>query len=156
MANVKKLNEVSLNKGFNKFNEKVTERVTDRFGEEYEIEFSKYLKKTDTQKIMIDYMNIIEELEDMENIDNLKDSIILPMLMIKYFTNIPVQDEGEKLLIMADKLIELELFGKIMDLLPEDELLKMTDVAEQFSKSVEKMVVEKEQVKVDVLSINKE
>ena len=103
-------------------------------------------------------MNIIEELEDIEGINNLKDSIILPMLMIKYFTNIPIQDEGEKLLIMADKLIELELFGKIMDLLPEDELLKMTDVVEQFSKSVEKMVAEKEQVKVeaDVLGINKE
>jgi len=144
MANVKKLNEVSLNKGFSKFNEKVTERVTDRFGEEYEVEFSKYLKKTDTQKIMIDYMNIIEELEGMENIDNLKDSIILPMLMIKYFTNIPIQDEGEKLLIMADKLIELELFNSILNLLPENELLNMGNIAEQFKKSVEFMVAEKE------------
>ena len=144
MANVKKLNEVSLNKGFSKFNEKITERVTDRFGEEYEIEFSKYLKKTDTQKIMIDYMNIIEELEDMDGIDNLKDSIILPMLMIKYFTNIPIQDEGEKLLIMADKLIELELFNSILDLLPEKELLNMGNIAEQFKKSVEFMVSEKE------------
>jgi len=144
MANVKKLNEVSLNKGFSKFNEKITERVTDRFGEEYEIEFSKYLKKTDTQKIMIDYMNIIEELEDMDGIDNLKDSIILPMLMIKYFTNIPIQDEGEKLLIMADKLIELELFNSILDLLPEKELLNMGNIAEQFKKSVEFMVAEKE------------
>jgi len=144
MANVKKLNEVSLNKGFSKFNEKITERVTDRFGEEYEVEFSKYLKKTDTQKIMIDYMNIIEELEGMENIDNLKDSIILPMLMIKYFTNIPIQDEGEKLLIMADKLIELELFNSILNLLPENELLNMGNIAEQFKKSVEFMVAEKE------------
>jgi len=147
MANVKKLNEVSLNKGFSKFNEKITERVTDRFGEEYEVEFSKYLKKTDTQKIMIDYMNIIEELEGMENIDNLKDSIILPMLMIKYFTNIPIQDEGEKLLIMADKLIELELFNSILDLLPENELLNMGNIAEQFKKSVEFMVAEKEKEK---------
>jgi len=147
MANVKKLNEVSLNKGFSKFNEKVTERVTDRFGEEYEVEFSKYLKKTDTQKIMIDYMNIIEELEGMEGIDNLKDSIILPMLMIKYFTNIPIQDEGEKLLIMADKLIELELFNSILDLLPENELLNMGNIAEQFKKSVEFMVAEKEKEK---------
>jgi len=153
MASVKKLNEVSLNKGFSKFNEKITERVTDRFGEEYEIEFSKYLKKTDTQKIMIDYMNIIEELEDMENIDNLKDSIILPMLMLKYFTNIPIQDEGEKLLIMADKLIELELFGKILDLLPENELLKMGNVAEQFKESVEKMVEENK--KVEILDVDK-
>ena len=144
MANVKKLNEVSLNKGFSKFNEKITERVTDRFGEEYEVEFSKYLKKTDTQKIMIDYMNIIEELEGMEGIDNLKDSIILPMLMIKYFTNIPIQDEGEKLLIMADKLIELELFNSILNLLPENELLNMGNIAEQFKKSVEFMVAEKE------------
>ena len=147
MANVKKLNEVSLNKGFSKFNEKITERVTDRFGEEYEVEFSKYLKKTDTQKIMIDYMNIIEELEGMENIDNLKDSIILPMLMIKYFTNIPIQDEGEKLLIMADKLIELELFNSILNLLPENELLNMGNIAEQFKKSVEFMVAEKEKEK---------
>ena len=147
MANVKKLNEVSLNKGFSKFNEKITERVTDRFGEEYEVEFSKYLKKTDTQKIMIDYMNIIEELEGMEGIDNLKDSIILPMLMIKYFTNIPIQDEGEKLLIMADKLIELELFNSILNLLPENELLNMGNIAEQFKKSVEFMVAEKEKEK---------
>ena len=30
---IKKINEASLNKGFNKFNEKVTERITDIFGE---------------------------------------------------------------------------------------------------------------------------
>ena len=155
---MKKINEASINKGFGKFNEKVTERVTDIFGEEYEVEISKHLKKSYTQKIMIDYMEIIEELKDMDGIDNLKDTIILPTLMIKYFTNVVIPDEGEKLLVMADKLIELELFGKIMDLLSEDELLKMTDVVEQFSKSVEKMVAEKEQVKVeaDVLGINKE
>ena len=144
----KKINEASINKGFGKFNEKVTERVTDIFGEEYEVEISKYLKKSYTQKIMIDYMEIIEELKDMEGIDNLKDSIILPTLMIKYFTNVVIPDEGEKLLIMADKLIELELFSEILNLLPEDELLKMNKVAEQFGKSVEKLVEEKEKEQV--------
>ena len=144
MASIKKLNEVSLNKGFSKFNEKSIERVTDIFSETYEIEVSKYLKKTDTKKIIIDYMAIIDELKDMENIDNLKDTIIIPMLMIKQFTNITIPDEGEKLLLMADKLIELELFGDIMNLLPENEILKMGDVAEQFKISVEKMIGEKE------------
>ena len=144
----KKINEASINKGFGKFNEKVTERVTDIFGEEYEVEISKYLKKSYTQKIMIDYMEIIEGLKDMEGIDNLKDSIILPTLMIKYFTNVVIPDEGEKLLIMADKLIELELFSEILNLLPEDELLKMNKVAEQFGKSVEKLVEEKEKEQV--------
>jgi len=144
MATTKKLNESSLNKSFTKFNEKSTEKVTDRFSETYEIEVSKYLKKTDTQKIMIDYMTIIDELKDTENIDNLKDTIIIPMIMIKYFTNITVPNEGEKLLVMADKLIELELFVEIMSLLPENELLKITEVAEQFSESIKKMVAEKE------------
>jgi len=147
MATIKKLNEASLNKGFNKFNEKVTERVADRFGEEYEVEVSKYLKKTDTQRIMIDYMEIIDELKDMEGIDTLKDTIILPMLMIKKFTNISIPDEAEKLLAMADKLAELELFGQIMNLLPEDELLKMSGVVDEFKKSVEQMVEEKELAK---------
>lgn len=144
MANVKKLNEASLNKGFNKFNERIVEKVTDRFGETYEVEVVKYLKKSDTQKIMIDYMAITEELKDTAGIDNLKDSIIIPMLMIKYFTNISIPDEGDKLLVMADKLIELELFDKIMSFLPEKEILKMTDVADQFNESVKKMVAEKE------------
>lgn len=146
---VKKLNEASLNKGFNKFNEKVTERITDRFGEEYELEISKYLKKSYTQKIMIDYMEITEELKDIEGIENLKDTIILPMLMIKYFTNVSIPDQGEKLLSMADKLIELELFSQIMNFLPEDELLKMTGIAEQFSKSVASMVEEKEKSNIE-------
>lgn len=149
---IKKLNESSLNKSFTKFNEKVTERVTDRFGEIYEIEVSKYLKKNGTKDIMINYMAIADELRDVENIENLKDSIIMPMLMIKYFTNIPVSNEGEKLLIMADKLTELDLFGQIISLLPEDELLKMGDVAEQFGKSVELMVAEKE-VKEEILIV---
>lgn len=148
MATAKKLNEASLNKGFNKFNEKVLERVTDRFSETYEIEVVKYLKKTDTQKIMIDYMSIIDELKDMQGVDNLRDSIIIPMLLIKYFTNISVPDEGEKLLSMADKLVELELFDVIMNLLPEKELLKMTEVADQFNESVKKMVSEKESKEV--------
>jgi len=137
---IKKINEVSLNKGFNKFNEKVTERITDIFGEEYELEINKHFKKSDTQKIMIDYLEIEEEFKEIKDIGNLKDTIIIPMLMIKYFTNISVPDEGEKLLAMADKLIELELLSEILNLLPEDELLKMGDVAEQFGKSVEKMV----------------
>jgi len=154
MANVKKLNEVSLNKGFSKFNEKVTERVTDRFNEEYEVEVSKYLKKTDTQRIMIDYMEIIEELKDMEGIKSLQDTIILPMIMIKYFTNISIPNEGEKLLSMADKLIELDLLNEILALLPEDELLKMTEVVNKFSKSVEAMASEKEQN--DALNTNEE
>ena len=144
MATTKKINEASLNKGFNKFNEKTLEKVTDRFGEIYEIEIVKYLKKTDTQKIIVDYMAIVDELKDVTGIDNLKDSIIIPMLMIKYFTNITIPDEGDKLLVMADKLIELELFDAIMSLLPEKEILKMTDVADQFNESVKKLVAEKE------------
>jgi len=151
---MKKINEASINKGFGKFNEKVTERVTDIFGEEYEVEISKHLKKSYTQKIMIDYMEIIEELKDMEGIDNFKDTIILPTLMIKYFTNVVIPDEGEKLLVMADKLIELELFSEILNLLPEDELLKMNKVVEQFGKSVEKMAEEKEQA--EDLKVGKE
>lgn len=142
---IKKINEASLNKGFNKFNEKITERVTDIFGEEYEVEITKHFKKSDTQKILIDYYSITEDLEETEGVENLKDTIIIPMLMIKRFTNISVPDEGERLLAMADKLAELELFGKIMNLLPEDELLRMVDVAGHFSKAVEKMVEEKEQ-----------
>jgi len=144
---IKKINEVSLNKGFNKFNEKVTERITDIFGEEYELEINKHFKKSDTQKIMIDYLEIEEEFKEIKDIGNLKDTIIIPMLMIKYFTNVAVPDEGEKLLAMADKLIELELLSEILNLLPEDELLKMSDVAEQFGKSVEKMVEAKEKEK---------
>lgn len=142
---VKKLNEVSLNKGFNKFNEKISEKVTDRFGEIYELEVSKYMKKTNTQKIMIDYFAIMDDLKDTEGVDNLRDTIIIPMLLIKYFTNISIPDEGERLLAMADKLIELELFSQIMGLLPEDELLKMTETTEQFKNSINQMVLDKEQ-----------
>lgn len=142
---VKKLNEVSLNKGFNKFNEKISEKVTDRFGEIYELEVSKYMKKTNTQKIMIDYFAIMDDLKDTEGVDNLRDTIIIPMLLIKYFTNISIPDEGERLLAMADKLIELELFSQIMGLLPEDELLKMTETTEQFKNSINQMVLDKQQ-----------
>ena len=141
---IKKINEASLNKGFNKFNEKITERVTDIFGEEYELEISKHFKKSDTQKIMIDYLEIEEEFKEIKDIESLKDTIIIPMLMIKQFTNISIPDEGERLLSMANKLVELELLNKILDILPEDELLKMTEVADQFKNVVVKMVEEKE------------
>jgi len=141
---IKKINEASLNKGFNKFNEKVTERITDIFGEEYEVEINKHFKKADTQKILIDYFTITEELKELEGIESLKDTIIIPMLMIKQFTNISIPDEGERLLSMANKLVELELLNKILDILPEDELLKMTEVADQFKNVVVKMVEEKE------------
>lgn len=148
MANIKKINEASLNKGFSKFNEKVTERLIDRFGEEYEVEISKHLKKTDTQKILSEYMKITEDLKDLEGFDNLKDTIILPMLIIKQFSNISIPDDGERILAMADKLVELELFNAILDLLPENELLKMNGTAEQFSDYIKKMVEEKEQIDV--------
>ena len=76
------------------------------------------------------------------------------MSVIKYFTNISIPNEGEKLLSMADKLIELDLLNEILALLPEDELLKMTEVVNKFSKSVEAMASEKEQN--DALNTNEE
>lgn len=142
---IKKISEGSLNKTLNKFNEKISKKVTDRFGEVYEVEVNKYLRKSDAQKILVDFLRVMEELKEVEYVESLKD-IIIPMLMMKYFTNIPIPESGEELLMLSDKLIELELFSEIVNLFPEDELMKISELLEQFNKSADKIIERKQTV----------
>jgi|GEM_PF-6802361 len=135
----KKLTLSNINKEYTKFNEKSEVSLMDG---KYTIEVNKHMKKTDIQKMLIDYDSMVEQLQKDNNIESLKGTIIIPTLLIKYLTNIDIPEEADKLLMMAEQLINLDLFSEIMASLPEDEIVKMTLVIDQVVTSTNKMVKE--------------
>ena len=139
----KKLTISNINKEYTRFNEKSEISIMDG---KYTIEVNKHMKKTDIQKMLIDYDSIARQLENNHDIEILKGTIIIPTLLIKYLTNIDVPEEADKLLMMAEQLINLDLFSEIIASLPEDEIVKMTLVIDQVVTNTSKMVKEIEDV----------
>jgi len=135
----KKLTLSNINKEYTKFNEKSEVSLMDG---KYTIEVNKHMKKTDIQKMLIDYDSIVNQLQKDNDIESLKGTIIIPTLLIKYLTNIDIPEDADKLLMMSEQLINLDLFSEIMASLPEDEIVKMTLVIDQVVTSTNKMVKE--------------
>jgi len=123
MAN-KKLTLSAIKKDNAKFNEKMTVQIKDG---KYEIIVNKYFKKTDTAKLLGDYILLTEQLiESGANIDITSNEIFLfPILLVKYMTNIPLPETALELIAYIQELINAELLNEIIDALPKDEVDKV-------------------------------
>jgi len=129
----KKINASNLNKGYSKFNEKTTEHITDRFGEEYNVEITKFFKKTDIVELLKDFSTVKIQLKDkVEDESLLTDfTYIYPILLIKYFTNIIVPEKAEDMVQLSTQLINLEIMDKLMNILPQDEVSRVSSYMKQ-------------------------
>jgi hypothetical protein len=120
----KKLSLSEINKLSGQFNEKkeITLEVNsiNSKGEiqEYKCQISTKFKRTDIQKMLIDYMAILEEFKQRKNIstEDLYDTTtIMYGLIVSYFTNIqiPKIDKLEQLIHVTENLINLGIIEQL-------------------------------------------
>ena len=137
MAN-KKLNQQNISKVSTKFNERISLTVTDRFSDSYIIEINKYFKKTEIQKMIVDYFSFKEELEtivtDLELVRNT--TFLFPSLLVKYFSNVPLSDNLVELISGAETLIDIEVFDHIVGALPQEEVERVNSMIKTMTDNI--------------------
>lgn len=99
----------------NKFNE---QKKVILLGE-YECLIDKEFRKSKIQKMIIDYFNIIQELEKLKiEADHIVKSVgILNTLIVKYFTDLPIPDSENvsQLLQITDRLLDLGILEELFN-----------------------------------------
>ncbi|OPH47568.1 hypothetical protein BC351_10265 [Paenibacillus ferrarius] len=133
----KKLTLTAMKKDHTKiFNEKT--KITLSNGDYLHI--YKEFKTTSIQKLVVDYMEIIEELKKRQiGFKTFKDmTFVYYMLLLKHFTdlnNIPT--DIEKMIIICEELINLDLLEQIMQAFPEDQLKKIKKLLDKANENSE-------------------
>lgn len=130
----KKLNTANINKEYKKFNEKFVAHILDG---KYDVEIHRHFKDTDIQKLLIDYQELLDQLRKQEvDIDSIQGmTYLFPTLLIKYFTNIDIPDDINKILIVVDKLINIGAYEEILNNLPQDEVDKVNKMVEKVTEN---------------------
>jgi len=137
MAN-KKLNQQTISKVSTKFNERISLTVTDRFSDSYTIEINKYFKKTEIQKMIVDYFSFKEELKtivfDLELVRNT--AFLFPALLVKYFSNVPLSDDIVELISGTETLMDIEVFDHIVGALPQEEVERVNSMIKTMTDNI--------------------
>lgn len=117
----------AINKEMNKFNEREVIKVLEG---KYEVSINKHFKISDIQKLLIDYQEYIEQMRQKDiSVDNMQSiAFLLPALLIKYFTDINIPDEIDKMILVVEKLIDLGVFEEIINEMPGKEIEKINNI----------------------------
>jgi len=63
------------------------------------------------------------------SVDNMQSiAFLLPALLIKYFTDINIPDEIDKMILVVEKLIDLGVFEEIINEMPGKEIEKINNI----------------------------
>lgn len=126
----KKLNLSNINKEHSKFNEKFVAHILDG---QYDVEIHRYFKTTEIQKLLIDYQTLLEQLRkqhiDIDTIQTM--TYLFPTLIIKYFTNVDIPLQLDKMLLVVEKLIDIGAYEEILKNLPQEEFDKVNKMLNQ-------------------------
>lgn len=106
-------------------------------GVEYKVKIDNVFRKTKQHKLLEDLIFFMNESNKRVDLLDVATPYIT-LLMIKHFTDIEISDDIDEAIETMNALVDLEIFGEIANLMPEDELLKMY---ETISASIDRMNV---------------
>lgn len=115
----------------------------------YKIKIDNVFRKTKQHKLLEDLMFFINESNKrLELLDVATPYITL--LLIKHFTNLDIPDDINEAIEVMNILIDLDIFSEIVNLMPENEVIKMYETlnvsVERMNLNIEEMLKESEKV----------
>lgn len=115
----------------------------------YKIKIDNVFRKTKQHKLLEDLMLFINESNKRLEILDVATPYIT-LLLIKHFTNLDIPDDIDEAIEVMNILIDLDIFSEIVNLMPENEVIKMyetlTASVERMNLNIEEMLKESEKV----------
>lgn len=102
----------------------------------YEISYDKVFRKTKQRNMLQDMIDFFKDMGTVEERDADFATAYTTLLLIKHFTSLDVPDDIKEALDMLEVLIDLEVFGQILEVLPEEEVVKAFDLLSDSVKSM--------------------
>lgn len=102
----------------------------------YEISYDKVFRKTKQRNMLQDMIDFFKDMGTVEERDADFATAYTTLLLIKHFTSLDVPDDIKGALDMLEVLIDLEVFGQILEVLPEEEVVKAFDLLSDSVKSM--------------------
>ena len=115
----------------------------------YKIKIDNVFRKTKQHKLLEDLMFFMNEgNKRLELLDVATPYITL--LLIKHFTNLDIPDDIDEAIEVMNVLLDLDIFSEIVNLMPENEVIKMYETLnasiERMNLNIEEMLKESEKV----------
>lgn len=115
----------------------------------YKIKIDNVFRKTKQHKLLEDLMFFINESNKRLEILDVATPYIT-LLLIKHFTNLDIPDDIDEAIEVMNILIDLDIFSEIVNLMPENEVIKMYETLnasiERMNLNIEEMLKESEKV----------
>lgn len=127
------------------------ESFVDVNGSMYSIKVKEHFKETEIQNVMKDFADFVQFALEAKETDNIL-ALAKPyttVLFFKHFTSLDVPNDVFKALKVYDNLLDLGLMKKIVSLLPDDQMIKVTTRVNEVVESVVKNIEESEIVVPD-------
>lgn len=141
MPKQKKLTLATINKLNSEFDQRKTIYVCGDYPVQVDIKF----RKTKIQKMILDYIIILEDLRKQKNVNEetlMRTTSLINTLIVKYFTDIPVPpiDNIEKLIQVSNALLDLGIMDVLFDGnengFPKDQLELVKTEIDKVSKNI--------------------
>lgn len=115
----------------------------------YKIKVDNVFRKTKQHQLLEDLIHFMNESGKRLELLDLSTPYIT-LLIIKHFTNLEIPDDIDKAIEVMHALIDLDIFAEIINLMPENELIKMYETlnaaVERMNMNIAEMINEAEEV----------
>lgn len=115
----------------------------------YKIKIDNVFRKTKQHKLLEDLIFFLNESNNRLEILDVATPYIT-LLLIKHFTNLDIPDDIDEAIEVMNVLIDLDIFSEIVNLMPENEVIKMYETLnasiERMNLNIEEMLKESEKV----------
>lgn len=126
IKNVKNLTITELKKKNKELDSQTEHEI--KIGEDvYKIKIDDVFRQTKQHKVLDDLIDFFNEGNSRIELLDLA-TPYTTLLMIKHFTSLEVSDDIDKALDLLEVLIDLDILGQIVNLMPESEVTKMYEV----------------------------